>query len=91
MGLFSRFASKRSTSNESQVNTNVLTIVAPATGKVVSLESTSDPAFSGRAMGDGVAIVPTEGTIVSPVSGTVGAIFPTGTPLPLLPMTVPRR
>lgn len=29
-------------------------------------------------MGDGVAIVPTEGTIVSPVSGTVGAIFPTG-------------
>ena len=45
---------------------------------MVSLESTSDPAFSGRAMGDGVAIVPTEGTIVSPVSGTVGAIFPTG-------------
>ena len=78
MGLFSRFASKRSTANEPQVDASVLAIVAPATGSVVTLESTSDPAFSGRAMGDGVAIVPTEGTIVAPVSGTVGAIFPTG-------------
>lgn len=78
MGLFSRFASKRSTANEPQFSATVLAIVAPATGNVVTLESTSDPAFSGRAMGDGVAIVPSEGTIVAPVSGTVGAIFPTG-------------
>ena len=78
MGLFSRFASKRSTANEPQVSAAALAIVAPATGNVVTLESTSDPAFSGRAMGDGVAIVPSEGTIVAPVSGTVGAIFPTG-------------
>lgn len=78
MGLFSHFASKRSTANEPQVSAAALAIVAPATGNVVTLESTSDPAFSGRAMGDGVAIVPSEGTIVAPVSGTVGAIFPTG-------------
>lgn len=78
MGLFSRFASKRSTANEPEVSAPALAIVAPATGSVVTLESTPDPAFSGRAMGDGVAIVPSEGTIVAPVSGTVGAIFPTG-------------
>ena len=34
------------------------------------------PAFSSRAVGDGVAVVPQEGT-VRPVSGTVAALFPT--------------
>lgn len=78
MGLFSRLASMRSSSNEQQVKTSEFAIMAPATGNVVALESTTDPAFSSRAMGDGVAIVPTAGQIVSPVTGTVGAIFPTG-------------
>lgn len=77
MGLFSRLASKRSGSNDSQVRGGELAILAPVAGRVVALESTNDPAFSGRAMGDGVAIVPTSGEIVAPISGTVGAIFPT--------------
>lgn len=78
MGLFSRFSSSLSKSNESQVNEAKLTIIAPVAGEVVALESTEDAAFSGRAMGDGVAIVPSSGEVVAPVSGTVGAIFPTG-------------
>lgn len=77
MGLFSRFSSKRTSSNNSQAEAGELAILAPVTGRVVTLESTSDPAFSGRAMGDGVAIVPASGEIVAPVSGIVGAIFPT--------------
>lgn len=85
MGFFSRFASKHAANetavepaNESQVTGNELAILSPVSGTVVALESTSDPAFSGRAMGDGVAVVPSAGEVVAPVSGTVGAIFPTG-------------
>lgn len=77
MGLFSRFLSKRANLGDSKAEAGELTVLAPVTGRVVTLESTSDPAFSSRAMGDGVAIVPTSGEIVAPVSGTVGAIFPT--------------
>lgn len=54
-----------------------LAILAPITGTVVALEETSDPVFSGRAMGDGVAIHPTVGEVVAPVTGTIGAMFPT--------------
>ena len=70
MGFFSRFASKRSPKDQTA-------ILAPLTGEVVALEQTSDPVFSGRAMGDGVAIRPTSGEVKAPVAGTVGAIFPT--------------
>ncbi len=36
-----------------------------------------DAVFSGKMMGDGFAIVPSEGTIVSPVNGKVVSLFPT--------------
>lgn len=52
-------------------------ILAPVSGELVNLEKTNDPAFSSRAVGDGVAVVPQEGTVCAPVSGTVAALFPT--------------
>jgi sugar PTS system EIIA component len=52
-------------------------IVAPVNGKVVSLDEVDDPVFSQRMMGDGVAIEPSDGKVVSPVSGEVVQLFPT--------------
>ncbi|WP_449539544.1 PTS sugar transporter subunit IIA [Ferdinandcohnia sp. Marseille-Q9671] len=52
-------------------------LVAPATGKVLSLEEVPDPVFSQKMMGDGLAIDPTVGEIVSPVKGEIVQVFPT--------------
>src|SRR5512138_697102 len=40
-------------------------------GRVLSLEQVPDPVFAERMLGDGVAIEPTEGIAVAPVSGTL--------------------
>ncbi|MCM3720073.1 PTS sugar transporter subunit IIA [Fictibacillus phosphorivorans] len=53
------------------------TIVAPLTGKIVSIEEVPDPTFSQKMMGDGIAIEPTEGVVVSPVDGEVVQFFHT--------------
>lgn len=78
MGFFSRLAGRVSASQKEDATV----LVAPVSGEVVTLESTGDPAFSSRAMGDGVAIVPDSKTnalpVLAPVSGTVAALFPTG-------------
>lgn len=52
-------------------------IVSPLKGNVVRLKDLSDVAFSSGSLGQGVAIEPTEGKLVAPVSGTVSALFPT--------------
>lgn len=52
-------------------------LVSPASGSVVALSEVPDPTFSEKMMGDGVAIKPSEGVIVSPVHGEVIQIFPT--------------
>lgn len=53
------------------------TVVSVADGEVISIEQVNDPVFSGKMMGDGFAVEPTNGTIVSPVSGKVTSVFPT--------------
>lgn len=52
------------------------TVCSPVTGTVVQLSETSDPVFSSGAMGGGVAVVPSEETVFSPVSGTVLSAMP---------------
>lgn len=51
--------------------------VAPMKGRLLSITEVPDPAFSGKMMGDGFAIDPANGSIVSPVDGKVQMIFPT--------------
>ena len=53
------------------------TVYSPLKGEVKSLADIEDEAFASGALGQGVAIVPTEGKLVAPVSGTVAALFPT--------------
>lgn len=55
-------------------NTN---LYSPLKGKVMELSQIKDAAFASGVLGKGVAIVPSEGKVVSPVDGTVTTIFPT--------------
>ncbi|WP_433773082.1 PTS sugar transporter subunit IIA [Bacillus wiedmannii] len=57
--------------------TNEETILAPLTGEVKNIEEVPDDVFAGRMMGDGVAIEPTEGVVVSPVDGEIVQLFHT--------------
>lgn len=49
-------------------------ILAPVKGKVIPLEQVPDEVFAQKILGDGVAIVPEEGKIYSPVDGTITTI-----------------
>jgi sugar PTS system EIIA component len=53
------------------------TLVAPLNGKVVDIEQVPDPTFSQKLMGEGIAIEPADGTVVSPVNGEVIQFFHT--------------
>lgn len=50
---------------------------SPMNGDLLPLENVPDPVFSEKMMGDGVAIIPRDGLIVSPVNGKVEHVFPT--------------
>jgi PTS system beta-glucosides-specific IIC component len=55
--------------------TEIRTAVA---GKVVSLDDVPDKVFASRALGEGVGIIPSNGTIVAPVSGVLATVAGTG-------------
>lgn len=54
-----------------------LSVLAPISGKIIALEQVPDPVFSGKTLGDGVAIIPEDGKIYSPVNGTVTTVSST--------------
>ena len=55
----------------------LLKICSPLNGKAVSLDSVPDPVFSGRVLGDGCAVIPSDGKIYSPVNGEISSIAET--------------
>lgn len=57
--------------------TAALILVSPITGDVVALEEVPDEAFASKAVGEGIAIRPTDKTVVSPANGTIVKIFNT--------------
>jgi PTS system glucose-specific IIA component len=52
-------------------------VTAPASGKAVPLSEVPDEAFAQGYMGEGAAIVPTEGRIVAPFDGKVSHLIDT--------------
>ena len=52
-------------------------LVSPITGDIVALEQVPDEAFASKAVGDGVAVKPTDKIVVAPAAGTVVKIFNT--------------
>jgi PTS system beta-glucosides-specific IIC component len=53
------------------------TIVSPMTGTIVALEQVPDNTFASGLLGKGVAILPDDGVVYSPVSGCVVSLFET--------------
>lgn len=52
-------------------------LYAIANGTLISIDQVKDPVFSQKMMGDGFAIIPTDGQVTSPIEGTVTSVFPT--------------
>lgn len=52
-------------------------VVAPVSGKCISITQVNDEVFSSKAMGDGFAIIPNNCIVVSPVNGEVVLIAET--------------
>lgn len=71
MGLFDKLFGKKEAINPNH-------IYAPMAGEAVAITEVPDPTFSEGMMGNGIAIKPTDGTVCSPVNGTVDMMFETG-------------
>lgn len=71
MGLFDKLFGK----NEKK---DVNGICAPVAGRAVSITEVPDPTFAEKMLGDGVAIIPTEGKVLAPCDATVDMMFTTG-------------
>lgn len=51
-------------------------VVSPIKGEVLNLRDIEDAAFSSGVLGQGVAIIPSDGKVVAPVDGVVTTLFP---------------
>lgn len=53
-------------------------ILSPVAGKAVPLSEVSDPVFSQEILGKGIAVIPSDGNFLAPISGEVIVMFDTG-------------
>ena len=68
MGLFDKLFGKKEEINPNHV-------YAPMTGEAMDISQVPDPTFSSGAMGNGIAIQPTDGKVCSPVNVIVLLLF----------------
>ena len=54
-----------------------LIVTAPLSGQAVALEQVPDEVFSEKVLGEGLAIIPDEGKLYSPVTGEISSIAET--------------
>ena len=69
MGFFSKLFGKEKNDNG---------IYAPLAGQAVPVTEVPDPTFAEGMLGDGIAIIPTEGKVYAPCNATVDMMFTTG-------------
>ena len=63
--------------NSTAKNQAGFSIIAPLSGELTPLDQVPDPVFSEKVLGDGIAILPKDGKIYSPVDGTLATIAAT--------------
>ncbi|MFC7394510.1 PTS sugar transporter subunit IIA [Scopulibacillus cellulosilyticus] len=52
-------------------------VLAPINGKIVEIDQVPDPTFAQKMLGDGLAIIPVDGSITAPIDGEIVQLFPT--------------
>ena len=68
---------KEAEEGSSSVSKKSADIYSPAAGKAVSLNKVNDPTFAQEILGKGMAVIPAENTLHSPVNGEVVMVFNT--------------
>lgn len=59
------------------MNSEIIRVFAPLSGTVLPLEEVPDEVFSQKVLGDGLAIIPEDGKIYSPVNGEIASVAET--------------
>ena len=67
----------RNKGNDLKQDQNAGKVFATQTGKAIDITEVPDEVFAGKMLGEGIAIIPTEGKVYSPVSGEVVSVAPT--------------
>ncbi|GDZ85497.1 PTS beta-glucoside transporter subunit IIBCA [Leuconostoc citreum] len=62
--------------NEAPTNRSVI-LPSPMAGKIIPLSSVNDAVFSNKTLGDGVAIIPSEGKLYAPTDGLIEMVYNT--------------
>lgn len=52
-------------------------VLSPLTGEAIPMAEVNDPTFSAEVLGKGMAVIPTEGKVYSPVNGSIMTVFDT--------------
>lgn len=65
-------------------HTDALSLTRPVEGQIIPLENVNDDVFSRKIMGDGIAIIPSQGVLRAPADGTIVNVFDSGHALSLL-------
>ncbi|WP_099470075.1 beta-glucoside-specific PTS transporter subunit IIABC [Konateibacter massiliensis] len=75
---------KTETKNISSSSAKNEIVTSPLNGEIIELSQVEDDAFASNALGQGLAIIPSEGKVYAPFNGSVITIFPTGHAVGLL-------
>lgn len=67
MGLFDKLSGKKKEE-----------IGAPVSGKIIDITQVNDQTFAEKILGDGIAVMPSEGRFYAPCDGTLESLYPTG-------------
>lgn len=68
---------KKETKPAEKPASKAATVSAPVSGICIPLSEVNDAVFSQKILGDGAAIIPSEGKVYAPVNGTVSTVFDT--------------
>ena len=77
MGLFDKMFGKKE-----EINPNY--VYAPMAGKAVDISEVPDPTFAQGLLGEGIAIIPSDGKVYAPCNATVDSMFDTGHAISLM-------
>lgn len=72
-----KFEKKDPTDREDKQTLKEEVIMAPVEGEVLPLAKADDEVFASKALGEGVVIEPSSGSVVAPFDGKVVTLFPT--------------